>query len=92
MIALGVVLACAAVLAHASGALIKQPLSYAIFSAAQLGLPVAAATVGGQLGVLRPGEDAALLLGALLTIVAATVSGRRAARQTPTGSGVTPGT
>lgn len=80
MIALGGVLALAAVLAHAGTALLKRPLPYAVLASAQLGVPVAATTIGTQLGVLRPGEDAALLLGALLTIAAATVAGRIAAR------------
>lgn len=80
MILLGVVLAAGTVLAHAAAGLLKQPLSLAVMASAQLGLPVAAATLGDQLGLLKPGEDAALLLGALLTIVATTVAGRLAAR------------
>ena len=83
MIVLGVVLALAAVVAHAGATLWHQPVAYAILASAQLGVPVAAATLGTQLGVLKPGEDAALLLGALLTIAAATVAGRLAARATP---------
>ena len=80
MILLGVVLAAGAILAHASAAVVKQPLSLAVMATAQLGVPVAAATLGDQLGLLKPGEDAALLLGALLTIVATTLAGRVAAR------------
>ena len=49
-------------------------------TAAQLGVPVAAATIGSESGLLRPGEAAALLLGALLTIVAAVLSASLAAR------------
>jgi hypothetical protein len=41
---------------------------------------VAAATVGTQLGVLRPGEAAALMLGALVTIAVAVAGGALAAR------------
>ncbi|MCL2470744.1 MAG: cation:proton antiporter [Propionibacteriaceae bacterium] len=80
MILLGVVLAAGAIVAHAATIFNKQPLSYGVLSAAQLGVPVAAATLGDQLGILHPGEDSALLLGALLTIAAATIAGRRAAR------------
>ena len=80
MIVLGVVLAGGAVVAHAVTAATGQPLSFAVLASAQLGVPVAAATLGEQLGLLKPGEGAALLLGALLTIAAATVAGRRAAR------------
>ena len=79
MILLGVVLAVGAILAHASTALVRQPLNLSVLAAAQLGVPVAAATLGDQLGLLAPGEDAALLLGALLTIVVTTVAGRSAA-------------
>ncbi|MCL2482409.1 MAG: cation:proton antiporter [Propionibacteriaceae bacterium] len=86
MILLGVVLAAGAIAAHAATVINKQPLSYGVLSAAQLGVPVAAATLGDQLGFLHPGEDAALLLGALLTIVAATIAGRWAARPTLSGS------
>ena len=82
MILLGVVLAAAAVIAHASTVLTKQPASYCVLASAQLGVPVAAATLGTQLGVLKPGENAALLLGALLTIAAATVAARAAATST----------
>jgi len=80
MILLGVVLAVGALLAHAAAAVTKQPLSLAVAASAQLGVPVAAATLGDQLGLLAPGEDAALLLGALLTIVATTVAARAAAK------------
>ncbi|GAB3916985.1 hypothetical protein GCM10011575_32890 [Microlunatus endophyticus] len=80
MIILGVVLGFGAVLAHAAAALIGQPIPYAVLAAAQLGVPVAAATLGTQLRVLLPGEAAALLLGALLTIATSTVAGRFATR------------
>jgi len=91
MIVLGVVLAAGAVAAHAATALTKAPLAPAVLASAQLGVPVAAATLGQQLGVLKPGEGAALLLGALLTIAAATVSGRLAASHStsPTTAGPT---
>jgi hypothetical protein len=52
-----------------------------VLSAAQLGVPVAAATVGAQLHVLTPGEPAALILGALLTIGASAVAGGIAVRR-----------
>jgi len=80
MILLGVVLAVGALLAHAVAAVAKQPISLAFTASAQLGVPVAAATLGDQLGLLAPGEDAALLLGALLTIVATTAAARAAAK------------
>ena len=81
MIILGVTLAAGAILAHGATSLSRLPISYAVLAAAQLGVPVAAATLGQQLGVLAPGEAAALLLGALLTIAAATVAARAAVRK-----------
>jgi hypothetical protein len=69
--------------------LTRQPSPVGLLAAAQLGVPVAAATVGTQLGVLRPGEPAALILGALVTIAVAVVGGGLAARSgltTPDGA------
>jgi Kef-type K+ transport system membrane component KefB len=76
MILLGVVLAAAACSVHAVTALTGAPIPVAVLGAAQLGVPVAAATLGAQLQLLRPGEAAALLLGALLTIAAASAAAR----------------
>jgi Kef-type K+ transport system membrane component KefB len=67
-LALGVALGLAAVLVHAAPALAGQPWPVAVVTAGQLGVPVAAATLGTTLGVLLPGEATAMLLGALLTI------------------------
>lgn len=80
MIALGLVLGLGACLTHLVGRAFGQPVSLGLLASAQLGVPVAAATVGSQLGVLRPGESAALILGALITIAAAVVGGGMAAR------------
>jgi len=60
--------------------LIGQPIRVGALAAAQLGVPVAAATVGAQLGLLEPGEAPALLLGALLTVAVAVVSSGLLAR------------
>lgn len=79
-IVLGVCLGLGAVLAHATGRLLRQPLNLAVFSAAQLGVPVAAATIGTQGHLLLPGEPAALMLGAILTIAATSIAGALAAR------------
>jgi len=81
MIGLGLAVGAAAVVAHGVAALFRLPLSGALMTSAQLGLPVAAVTIGSQTGRLDPGEGAALLLGALVTIATATVAGRRLARQ-----------
>jgi hypothetical protein len=69
-----------AALSHLVALGLKQPVSLSLLAAAQLGVPVAAATVGTQLGVLRPGEAAALMLGALVTIAVAVAGGALAAR------------
>lgn len=82
-ILLGVCLGLGAVLAHAVGRLLGQPLNLAVFTAAQLGVPVAAATIGTQEHLLAPGEPAALMLGAILTIAATSVAGALAARSKP---------
>ncbi|MEP6980914.1 MAG: cation:proton antiporter [Nakamurella sp.] len=77
---LGLALGLAAVAAHLLPSLWGQPGPYGLLAAAQLGVPVAAATVGDQLGVLVPGESSALILGSLITLAATTLGGSRAAR------------
>ncbi|HBX81753.1 MAG: cation:proton antiporter [Propionibacteriaceae bacterium] len=75
-ILLGVALGVVAILVHGLMVLTKQPLPVAVITAAQLGVPVAAATLGNQLGILHAGEDTAMLLGAVVTLAASTaVSG-----------------
>jgi Kef-type K+ transport system membrane component KefB len=81
LILLGVLLGVGALLSHSLTRFTGQPLSLTSLAAAQLGVPVAAATVGTNLNVLAPGESAALILGALVTIAAASIAGGRAARQ-----------
>jgi Kef-type K+ transport system membrane component KefB len=82
-ILLGVVLGAGAVLSHASMRLTRQPLPVGALASAQLGVPVAAATLGSQLHLLKPGEPAALILGALVTIAVATLSGGLVAKTSP---------
>ncbi|MCV7002550.1 cation:proton antiporter [Mycolicibacterium alvei] len=77
---LGVALGLGAVLAHAVGRLRGQPMAFAVLSAAQLGVPVAAATLGTEQHLLAPGESAALMLGALVTIATTSIAGVFAAR------------
>jgi Kef-type K+ transport system membrane component KefB len=80
LILLGVGLGLGAVLAHGAGRLLGQPLTLAVLSAAQLGVPVAAATIGTEEHLLVRGEASALMFGALLTIAATSVAGALAAR------------
>jgi Kef-type K+ transport system membrane component KefB len=79
-IGLGVVLGLGAVLTHGLVQLIGAKLPLALLASAQLGVPVAAATIGTHLHVLKPGEPAALILGALVTIAVATGAGSLAVR------------
>jgi hypothetical protein len=77
---LGAGLGLGAVLAHGAGRLLGQPLALAVLSAAQLGVPVAAATIGTQEHLLVAGEASALMFGALLTIAGTSIAGALAAR------------
>jgi Kef-type K+ transport system membrane component KefB len=83
LVLLGVLLAVGALLSHSLARLTGQSLSVSSLAAAQLGVPVAAATVGTSLNVLLPGESAALILGALLTIAVASIAGGSVARKQP---------
>jgi Kef-type K+ transport system membrane component KefB len=76
-IALGLALGVTALGVHGAMVLTGQPWPTALLTAAQLGVPVAAATLGKTLGVMSPGEAPALLLGALLTIAATAAVSRR---------------
>jgi Kef-type K+ transport system membrane component KefB len=78
-ILLGVCLGLGAVLAHCAGRLLGQPLTLAVLAAAQLGVPVAAATIGTQEHLLAGGEPSAMMLGALLTIACTSIAGAAAA-------------
>lgn len=80
LLVLGAGLGLGAVLAHGVGKLLRQPLTLAVLSAGQLGVPVAAATIGTQDHLLAAGEASALMFGALLTIVATWIAAALAAR------------
>jgi Kef-type K+ transport system membrane component KefB len=81
MIVLGLCLGAGAAVAHLVPLVLRQPVAYAMLASAQLGVPVAAATVGEQLHVLRPGEGAALVLGALVALAVTVGGGALAARR-----------
>ena len=80
LILLGACLGLGAVLAHCTGRLLGQPLPLGVLSAAQLGVPVAAATIGTEEHLLVAGEASALMFGALLTIACTSIAGTLAAR------------
>ena len=81
LILLGLLLGFGALLSHSLAGATGQPLNLSSLAAAQLGVQVAAAALGTSLNVLQPGESAALILGALVTIAAATIAGGSAARK-----------
>jgi Kef-type K+ transport system membrane component KefB len=91
LIGLGVVLGLAAAITHLAPRLTGQPAPFGALAAAQLGVPVAAATLGTQSHLLADGEPAALILGALITIAVATVAATLTARSAST-SAVDPST
>lgn len=80
-IGLGVCLGLTAVVVHGAARLLGQPLPLAALAAAQLGIPVAAAAIGTQIGLFAPGEAPALILGALVTIGIAAAAGGLAKRR-----------
>jgi len=82
---LGLALGAGATLVHVAMRVTHQPVSIGALASAQLGVPIAAATVGSQLHVLHPGEAAALILSALVTLAAAVVAGGVAARRRQSG-------
>jgi Kef-type K+ transport system membrane component KefB len=79
-ILLGLGLGLGGVLAHCTGRLLGQPVTFAVMSSTQLGVVVAAATIGTQQHLLVAGEASALMFGALLTIAFTSVAGALAAR------------
>jgi len=81
LILLGVGLGVGAIVAHSVGRLFGQPLTLAVLSAAQLGVPVAAATLGTEQHLLAAGEPSALMLGALITVATTSVAGMLMARR-----------
>ena len=80
-IGLGVALGVGAIAAHTVGRLFGQPLALCVLAAAQLGVPVAAATLGTEQGLLAPGEPSALILGALIAVAATSAAGAVAKRR-----------
>ncbi|HSN10943.1 MAG TPA: cation:proton antiporter [Propionibacteriaceae bacterium] len=81
LLLLGLTLGVAAVLTHLALAVSRQHPLWAVSTSAQLGVPVAAATIGTSTGLLAPGESAALMLGALVTIGALTLATAMASRR-----------
>jgi Kef-type K+ transport system membrane component KefB len=83
LILLGLGLGLAAIIAHVLMRVFGQPLTFGALAAAQIGVPIAAVTVGTQLHVLVRGEAAAMMLGTLVTIAGATIAAAVAAKSNP---------
>ena len=82
LIAVGAGLGFGAVVAHAvAGRLTGRPLALSTMTAGQLGVPIAAVAFGETAHTLRAGEGAAILLGAIVTMVAVVVASGYAARR-----------
>ena len=62
-----------AVLVHVAMWVTGQPPAIGALTAAQLGVPVSAVTLGTQLDLFGPAEGPAILLGALVTLAVASV-------------------
>jgi Kef-type K+ transport system membrane component KefB len=90
MVSLGLGLGVGATLAHLVAVPLRQPAPYAMLASAQLGVPVAAAAIGAQLDLLRPGEGAAIVLGALVVLAVTVAGSSLAARRSPGAPTVTP--
>ena len=71
-ILLGLVLGLGAIAVHGAMVITRQRWPMAIVTSAQMGVPVSAVALGTASDLLRPGEAAAILLGALVTVAATT--------------------
>ncbi|QWT24144.1 cation:proton antiporter [Subtercola sp. PAMC28395] len=91
MILLGAALGLSAVVAHLASRVARLPWSQSVASAGQLGVPVAAVTLALQSGSLAAGEDAAIILGALVTIATSALATSSIARKLVTRTGPTVG-
>lgn len=83
MLLVAALLAAGTVLVHAAAQLVGQPLPLALLAGAQLGVPVAAVTIGTENGLLAPGEGGAILAAALISIAVTSGAAAWAARSAP---------
>ncbi|HEY4022408.1 MAG TPA: cation:proton antiporter [Pseudonocardiaceae bacterium] len=79
LILLAAMLIAGTVLVHAATNLAGQPLPFAVLASAQLGLPVAAVTIGTARDLLSPGEGAAILAAAMGSVIITGIAAHRAA-------------
>ncbi|MDV2475342.1 cation:proton antiporter [Rhodococcus zopfii] len=82
-IGLGLALGAVAVLVHLTPRATGQPVALGALSATQLGIPLAAVAIGLAGGLLSTADAAALVLGALVTIVGAAIAAAAATPRRP---------
>ncbi|TVT20442.1 hypothetical protein FNH05_34490 [Amycolatopsis rhizosphaerae] len=81
LLGLAGLLAAGAVLVHAAAVLARQPLALAVLASAQLGVPIAAVTIGTREHLLTPGESGAVLAAALISVMVTGLAARAAQRR-----------
>lgn len=69
LVGMALLLGFGAVAAHLSPVLNRLPVRYALVSSAQMGIPAAAVSVGQASGQLNAAQSAAIMLGAVITLV-----------------------
>lgn len=77
LLMLAALLGVGAVLTHTATVILHQPLPLAVASSVQLGVPVAAVTIGQSTGLLTAGQGGAIMLAALITIIATLITTSR---------------
>ncbi len=92
MLLVAALLAAGTAAIHAAAALARQPMPLALLAGAQLGVPVAAVTIGTRSALLAPGEGGAILAAALVSVAVTGVAAGAAARATAKRSAATPTT
>lgn len=79
-IGLGLALGIGAIVVHVAMRVFGQPVALGALAAAQIGVPVAAVTIGERVGAFAPGEASALVLGALVTLAGSAIGAAVLAR------------
>ena len=74
LLALALMLGLGAILVHLVGALTGLPTRYAVASSAQLGVPTAAVSLGLASHLIDSGEAAAIMAGAVITLIATAIA------------------
>ncbi|WP_116202803.1 cation:proton antiporter [Amycolatopsis circi] len=81
MLVLAALLAAGSVVVHGATRLLGQPLPLAVLAGAQLGVPVAAVTIGTREQLLAPGEGGAILAAALISVGVTAWAASRAVKE-----------